>query len=135
MQLKAKQISSKQSRQARSLLKWNHHDVIGKCTLRLQRLDHFERGILRLTRPENDELVKVYVDHGIYFSGDGEVKLLKEEVLKQRTKVDTAQDMIQDIDEMRELEYQATKPEKIDVDEETSKDFMNRVRLLIDVKK
>lgn len=131
--MSARQISAKQSRQARSLLKWNHHDVAGKCTIRLLRIDQFERGSLRLSRPENDELTKVYVDHGIYFSQDGDVKLVKDTVIKQRSKVGPAQDMVQDMDEMRELEINTEKVENINVSDETSKDFMDRVRLLINI--
>jgi transcriptional regulator with XRE-family HTH domain len=128
------QITAKQSRQARSLLKWNLHDVVNKCTLRPQRIDHFERGILRLSRPENDQLFKVYTDNGIFFTRDFDVKLTKVEVAKQRTKIGE-DDIIEDAQMMRELEHGADKSqEKFDAQEEAAKEFTERVQRLVNLK-
>lgn len=135
----AQQITAKQSRQARSLLKWNIQDVVNKCGMRTQRLDHFERGIARLTRPENDDLIKVYSEHGIIFTSDYEVMLKKVDVAKQRSKINPEeQDILEDLDQLRQLEYDVKQKEKekaaINADEEAAKDFSERVKHLVNLK-
>lgn len=69
------QITSNQCRKARSLLKWNIHDVVSKCNVSPPRLERFERASIRLTRPENEELVKLFIKHGIQFTEDFDVLL------------------------------------------------------------
>jgi len=130
------QITAKQSRQARSLLKWNIHDVLNKCEIRQQRLDQFERGTLRISRPENDALVKVYLDHGIIFTSDHDVKLGRVESAKQRSRAGDQQDRVEDLDELRQLEVDLRQKEsgKVDLAEETAKDFQNRVQKLVNLK-
>ena len=135
----AQQITAKQSRQARSLLKWNIQDVVNKCTMRPQRLDHFERGIARLTRPENDDLIKVYTEHGITFTSDYEVRLKKVDVEKQRSKVKPEEeDIVEDLEQLRQLEYDVKQKEKdktaVNAEEEAAKDFSERVKRLVDLK-
>lgn len=71
----SKQITAKQCKKARSLLKWNIHDVVGKTNLSPVRLERFERGTIRLTRPENDELYKLFTKFGLVFTQDFEVFL------------------------------------------------------------
>lgn len=80
------QITPKMSKQARSMLKWNIHDVVSKCKLNPNRLEQFEKGLFRLTRTENEELYDVYTDHDIIFTKDFEVKLGKIEKKKAKSR-------------------------------------------------
>lgn len=68
-------ITGQQCKAARGLLKWNIHDLSHRCHMPPRRIESFERGILQLQLPENDELVKIYKEQGIEFKGDLEVKL------------------------------------------------------------
>ena len=70
-------ITSKQCRQSRSLLKWNVPDLANKSGLMADRIDKFERNIVRLTAIEAKELIKTLEDSGIEFKADFEVKLKK----------------------------------------------------------
>lgn len=134
--MSTKQINAKQSRKARSLLKWNVHDVISKCAIRVQRFDNFERGSIRLTRPENDELVKLYSDQGIRFTGNHDVVLRKDDVRAQRSKTKQERDNIDDINLLQELEQETNqeKEEELDANIETAKDFSERVQRLVNLK-
>lgn len=127
-------ITAKQSRQARSLLKWNVQDVVNKCALQMRRIDHFERGIVRLSRTENDALVKVYIDNGIAFTRDYDVRLIKkEDSRKTSTSLKDYKDTIVDKDELDALHH-GTEEKKINLQEETEKEWNERVRRLVNTK-
>ncbi|MAR56817.1 MAG: hypothetical protein CMM93_06515 [Rickettsiales bacterium] len=70
-------ISAKQCRKARSLLKWNIPDLSNKTGLQPDRLDKFERNLIRLMGPEFKDLIKALEDNGIEFKADFEVNLKK----------------------------------------------------------
>jgi hypothetical protein len=70
-------ISAKQCRQARSLLKWNVPDLANKSGVVADRIDKFERNLVRLHQPEFKELIRTLEDSGIEFKADFEVKLKK----------------------------------------------------------
>ena len=89
----SKAITAKQSKQARSLLKWNVQDVISKCTIAIARLEAFERGNIRLSKPENETLHQLYVDHGIEFGADFDVRL------KKKSQTGTLQNRVVEMDD------------------------------------
>jgi len=68
-------ITSKQCKSARSLLKWNIHDLASRTNVLSKRIDNFEKGMCHLHQPENDDIVRVYVEAGIEFRSDFEVVL------------------------------------------------------------
>lgn len=70
---KARIISTKQCKRARALLKWNPLDLASRTRIPIRHLEKFERNQTRLTKPENDEIVKVFERYGIEFLPDGEV--------------------------------------------------------------
>ncbi|MBN8542671.1 MAG: hypothetical protein J0M34_00210 [Alphaproteobacteria bacterium] len=72
---KIRLISTKQCKRARALLKWNPLDLASRTRIPIRHLEKFERNQARLTKPENDEIVKVFDRHGIEFLPDGEVIL------------------------------------------------------------
>lgn len=68
-------ISSKQCKRARALLKWNPLDLASRTRIPVRHLEKFERNQVRLTKPENDEVVEIFEMNSIRFLGDGEVIL------------------------------------------------------------
>jgi hypothetical protein len=56
-------------------LKWNPLDLASRTRIPVKHLEKFERSQVRLTKPENDEVVKVFERHKIEFLPDGEVRL------------------------------------------------------------
>jgi hypothetical protein len=69
---KVRIISTKQCKRARALLKWNPTDLASRTHIPVRHLEKFERNQVRLTKPENDEVVKVFERHGIEFLSDGD---------------------------------------------------------------
>ncbi len=65
--------------QARSLLKWNLHDLASKTNIPPKHLERFERSITRLTMPEAKEVIKVFEKNGIIFCDNMDVMLDKKE--------------------------------------------------------
>ncbi|MFZ4124542.1 MAG: hypothetical protein ACOYJ2_00530 [Rickettsiales bacterium] len=70
---KSRIISTKQCKRARALLKWNPLDLASRTRIPIRHLEKFERNQARLTKPENDDIVKVFERHGIEFLPDGDV--------------------------------------------------------------
>lgn len=68
-------ITSKQLRRARALLKWNLHDLANRTHIAFQQLERFEHGRMRLTKPENDEVISVFERHSVEFDKNGGVTL------------------------------------------------------------
>ncbi len=68
-------LTAKQSKRARSLLKWNIQDVVSRSAIIKKRLEQFEHSQLTLMKSENDDLVKLYTKQGIAFHRSGEVSL------------------------------------------------------------
>lgn len=66
-------ISTKQCKRARAVLKWNPTDLASRTHIPVRHLEKFERNQVRLTKPENDEVVKVFERHGVEFLADGDV--------------------------------------------------------------
>lgn len=120
-------ITPKQCKKARSLLKWNIHDVVGKCNLSPVRLERFERASIRLSRPENDELYKLFTKFGLVFTLDFEV-ILAEKVEDHEGKIDLNDEKRKEAEKELEdaLEYQRKKDEedarKGDHDKQKEKD-------------
>lgn len=81
-------LTGKQSKSARSLLKWNLHDLSNRIqSIVPKRIDSFEHGRVHLLQWENNELVKIYKKAGIIFGADFEVSLQqtdKEQEQQQR---------------------------------------------------
>jgi hypothetical protein len=64
---------------ARSLLKWNLHDLASYVkSILIKRIDNFEHGIVHLLPWENEELIRVFKKAGIAFNDDLEVTLAKD---------------------------------------------------------
>lgn len=74
-----KTITARQSLQARSLLKWNLHDLASKTNLTPKYLERFERSLTRLTMPEAKQVITVYEKNGIIFLDNMDVMLEKKE--------------------------------------------------------
>ena len=72
---KIRQITSTQCKRARALLKWNTLDLASRTRIPVRHLEKFERSQVRLTKPENDEVVTVLERHNIEFLADGQVLL------------------------------------------------------------
>lgn len=68
-------LSPRQCRTARSLLKWNYHDLSSKSGVAPKRIEEFERATLHLQKSENDELVDTFHKQGIEFKADFQVVL------------------------------------------------------------
>lgn len=68
-------ITGKQSRAARALLKWNLHDLASRTRVLAKRIDSFEKAMCHLHKGEHDEVVRVFVEAGIEFLPDFEVIL------------------------------------------------------------
>jgi len=68
-------IISKQSRAARSLLKWNINDLATRSGVPQRRLDQFEKNVLHLVKGENDAVVSAFKKVGIQFKDNFEVIL------------------------------------------------------------
>jgi hypothetical protein len=58
------------------MLKWNPQDLASRTHLQVKRIEMFERNQLRLTKPENDEIIKTFHKFHIDFRPDGEVIFL-----------------------------------------------------------
>lgn len=69
-------ITGKQLRRARALVKWNLHDLANRTHIPFQQLERFEHGRMRLTKPENDEVISVFERHSVEFDKNGGVTLL-----------------------------------------------------------
>lgn len=75
-----KRITGKQCKTARSLLKWNLHDLAARVKAILpRRIDSFEHGVVHLMEWEYAELLRVFVKAGIHFKPDMEVTLRRED--------------------------------------------------------
>ena len=71
-------LTGKQSKSARSLLKWNLYDLGNRVKgVVPKRIGSFEHGLVHLMEWENDELVRAFKKAGILFKGDLEVVLDK----------------------------------------------------------
>jgi hypothetical protein len=68
-------ITGKQMRRARALVKWNLHDLANRTHISFQQLERFEHGRMRLTKPENDEVIRVFDRHSVAFDKNGGVTL------------------------------------------------------------
>ncbi len=66
-------ISTKQCKRARAVLKWNPTDLASRTHIPVRHLEKFERNQVRLTKPENDEVVKIFERHGVEFLASGDV--------------------------------------------------------------
>lgn len=75
----SKIITARQCKQARSLLKWNLHDITSKTNIPAKQLERFERSLTRLTMPESKEVITVFEKHGIVFLDNLDVILVTEE--------------------------------------------------------
>ena len=73
-----KTITSRQCQQARSLLKWNLHDLCSKVNIPLKQVEKFERNLTRLVLHEQKELITTYEKHGIIFCDNLDVILQKD---------------------------------------------------------
>ena len=67
MSVRLPQISSAQCKRARAMLKWNPQDLASRGRVQVKRVEMFERNQLRLTRGENDEIVKLFQKYHIDF--------------------------------------------------------------------
>ena len=77
-------LSTRECRNARLLLKWNFQDLASKTRMRAKRIEGFERGSIELIRPEIEELHKVFITHGVEFK-PGSVELSKGAKAKAKT--------------------------------------------------
>ena len=73
MSIRLPQISSAQCKRARAMLKWNPQDLASRGRIQVKRIEMFERNQLRLTRTENDEVVKLFQKFHITFRPGNEV--------------------------------------------------------------
>ena len=97
-----KQITSRQCRTARSLLKWNIHDLAARTRVPFRTIDLFEKNLKRIQRHESEELINVFTQSGVIFQSDFEVYLKdeksKDEDFRERLdnshKQQTARDQI-----------------------------------------
>jgi len=72
-------ITGKQCRQARSLLKWNLHDLASRVkSILARRIDSFEHGTVHLQPWENEALATAFKKAGILLKADLEVALAKD---------------------------------------------------------
>ncbi len=69
-------ITAQQCKRARGLLKWNAQDLASHTRISVRQIEKFERNQARLLRPENEEIVKTFKEHGITFNANGEVNSL-----------------------------------------------------------
>ena len=73
-------ISGKQSKTARSLLKWNLHDLVSRVNgIQSRRIENFEKGAIPLEEWESDEVTKAFKKSGIKFGDNFSVTLEKSE--------------------------------------------------------
>ncbi|GEM_PF-6361784 len=75
----ASQITPRQCKQARSLLKWNVQDLAVKAKLYPKQIERFEKSLTRVTMPEMDAMVKIFKQEGIQFLDNMDVILAKDE--------------------------------------------------------
>lgn len=73
MSIRLPQISSAQCKRARAMLKWNPQDLASRGRIQVKRIELFERNQARLTKPENDEIVKLFHKFHIDFRPGNEV--------------------------------------------------------------
>ena len=73
-----KRITGKQSKTARSLLKWNPYDLASRTHVHIKRIDSFERGFFQLHQGEMDEVMRVFNEGGIVFGEDFSVRLVED---------------------------------------------------------
>lgn len=73
MSLRLPSISSTQCKRARAMLKWNPTDLASRTRIQVKRIEMFERNQVRITKPENDEIVSAFHKFHIDFRADGEV--------------------------------------------------------------
>jgi hypothetical protein len=85
-------------------------------------------------RPENDTLVKCYEENGIVFTNSAEVKLKQVSNSTQSSKIG-GQDVVESVEEIRQLSYGQDVRENIDVKKEMEKEFSERVSRLVNLKK
>lgn len=69
------QLSPSQCKRARALLKWNFQDLASRTHIDARQIEKFERAELKLQRPENDLLVKLFLKHDVTFAKNGDVAL------------------------------------------------------------
>lgn len=79
------QITSRQCKQARSLLKWNIQDLSNKSKIAPRQIERFEKNLARLTQTENASMVKTLESEGIEFLKNMEIKLDKSKGQNQKT--------------------------------------------------
>ena len=68
-------LTARQCRSARGLLKWNIHDLASRTSVLHKRIESFERGSIKLHKPENEEIIKLFQKQGIEFKENFEVDL------------------------------------------------------------
>lgn len=66
-------LTPRQSKRAREMLRWNLTDVAARTRVPLKKFEQFERGMIRLMMPENDEIVRLYKKQGLIFRDDLDV--------------------------------------------------------------
>lgn len=73
MSVRLPQIASAQCKRARALLKWNPQDLAAHSRIPVKRIELFEQNRTRLERPENDAVVRLFLQYHIDFRPDGTV--------------------------------------------------------------
>ena len=71
----ARPISGKQCIKARHLLRWNLRDLSNRCSVNVMRIESFEKGVVRLQKPEMDYLMSTLKNQHIIFKDNFEVLL------------------------------------------------------------
>ncbi len=80
----AHNITSRQCKQARSLLKWNPQDLASRTRIPVRNIERFEKGVTRLMLPENDEIMKTFKKNGIIFKDNFDVMLVGKDDAEER---------------------------------------------------
>lgn len=71
-------ITGKQCKAARGLLKWNLRELEFRSTIRASAIEGFEDGSKPLMGPQREVLYKTFKKEGIVFLDMGDVKLVEE---------------------------------------------------------
>lgn len=74
MAARASIISPQQCKRARAMLKWNIQDLASHTTIPLKQIEKFERNQIRLTKPENDEVLSTFTKQNLILLNTGEVE-------------------------------------------------------------
>jgi hypothetical protein len=80
-------VTPKQCKTARSLLKWNVHDLANVVKgVPAKRIESFEQGTVHLAEWENDQIMRALKKAGIAFKADLEVSLEKSNTTQEAQK-------------------------------------------------